>query len=154
MGLFVVKTVNHTNCAFIPIISWKRWTSSWRRLSGHLTVSLLALFFVVVVKLKKKDKMNVSSGYALKRTLLSTFRLALWRNDYKTYVIPSIAFHRRSKVIHQVYGKLNLRLISTLSLVWPQKGASFCYWLALYVFPASCTRPEQKMIKNSRAINI
>ena len=40
-------------------------------------MSLQALCFAVVVKLEKKDKMNVSSRDAVKRTLLSAFRLAL-----------------------------------------------------------------------------
>ena len=111
--------------------------------------TLQALCFVVVVKLKKKYKMIASvvscqlvrdwtaSRDALIRTFLSAFCLALLQTESKTYVRPLIAFHRHGKTINLVTGNLNLPLISTLPVVWPQRGASFCYWLVLYAFPTS-----------------
>ena len=118
--------------------------------------TLQALCFVVVVKLKKQYKMIASvvscqlvrdwtaSRDALIRTFLSAFCLALLPTESKTYVRPLIAFHRHGKTINLVTGNLNLPLISTLPVVWPQRGASFCYWLVLYAFPTSDTRPAQK----------
>ena len=111
--------------------------------------TLQALCFVVVVKLKKQYKMIASvvscqlvrdwtaSRDALIRTFLSAFCLALLPTESKTYVRPLIAFHRHDKTINLVTGNLNLPLISTLPVVWPQRGASFCYWLVLYAFPTS-----------------
>ena len=118
--------------------------------------TLQALCFVVVVKLKMHYKMIASvvscqlvrdwTAFrdALIRTFLSAFCLALLPTESKTYVRPLIAFHRHGKTINLVTGNLNLPLISTLPVVWPQRGASFCYWLVLYAFPTSGTRPAQK----------
>ena len=118
-------------------------------------MSLQLLCFPVFVKLKKKDKMNVSSRDALKRTLLSAFGLALLPNDSKTYVRPSIAFHRHGKVIHLVYGKFefafrfhSIRSVASKRRIILLLTCLVCVSYQLYKASA------KEIIKNSRAINI
>ena len=90
-----------------------------------------------------------ASRDALIRTFLSAFCLALLPTESKTYVRPLKAFHRHGKTINLVTGNLNLPLISTLPVVWPQRGASFCF------LPAVQGQHKRNDIKkNSRAINI